>query len=798
MRCAISPCVLIGCLLAMICLPAAWLTGAEFDPDRFLKQYCAACHQGEKPQGHFSIAPLIGDREFTPNSTQWLDLLDQLGDRAMPPADTDKPRPSMEEYSQAVAWLKEQLAAASGSAGRMTRRLNRPQYNNTIRDLLHISHRPADSFPQDLGLEGFNNVVEVQTLSPFLLQKYLTAAEESLALAITTQPEPEQIDIRYYPLPPEVHSGAKPLKPSPIPLKDLLGKQWPAYVSRSIQLLGGNYPVNQAGMREGQGPHGYEMVISQDGKSGQRGQLMFNTPLIGGRYRLTVQAYATPRLEKDGRPIPPQGVSILGVSVNGEDVQRIAIPLADKPQPFVCEFTSDHSRTQVYLNGATEVNKLELKPVPNLVITEARLEGPLYDAWPPASHRAIFGAGGTDATPEILRRFASRAFRRPATDAEVAKYTALCEAEIRQGASPLEAIRVGLKAILVSPHFLFLIEPVDSSGRLSDYALASRLSYFLWSSMPDDELFQLAADDRLHLPAELEKQVARMLQDPKAEAFVNEFGGQWIGFHRLAEAAPDPDIFPTWDEDLRRAMLAESQQFFRHVMLENRRLTEFLLADYTFANERLARHYGIEGVQGGALQQVALPADSKRRGGLITQAGVLTVASQPTRSSPVFRGIFVLEKLFNRPPPNPPADVPALEEAAATGEAQTVREQLARHRADASCAACHNRIDPWGLPLEEFDGIGRWRKMTAEDLTASLQDGEQITGAHDLQDALLSQKDAFVAGLAEKMLLYALGRTLSWSDQQAEPEIVRQVAAADYRFQSLVQAIILSPPFQNR
>jgi len=453
----------------------------------------------------------------------------------------------------------------------------------------------------------------------------------------------------------------------------------------------------------------------------------------------------------------------MGIDVNGERIRDIDVPVTDEPQTYEIEFTTDREKSSIAFKAATVRGRRELRGIPNVVICGVEFEGPIFDAWPPQPTRNILGEEPDWTYEDVLERFVSRAFRRPAAPEEVAKYQPIAEQEEAAGAERLEALRLALQAVLVSPNFLFLIEDSRPDGQLNDFELATRLSYFLWESMPDDELFGLAAAGKLSDPDILRKQVHRMVMDPKAESFVANFAGQWLGIRRVGDVAPDPEIFPQWDESLRAAMAEEPRRFFDYILRENLSVLTFLDSDFTFLNERLAQHYGVDGVTGSDFQKVSLPADSPR-GGVLTQAGILTVASQPTRSSPVFRGVFVVEKLFNRPPPNPPAQVPDLPEEEIAAEPRNLREKLAAHVADPSCASCHEKIDPWGLPLESFDGIGGWREMDEDDLWSVLPNNERITGVEGLKEQLLAERELFLRGLTEKLLLYSLGRTLNLND----------------------------------
>ncbi len=776
-------------------------TSAPEGEAAFFRQYCMDCHSGEKTKGDFDFGPLLKADGFQNHAPEWLDALDLVEDESMPPPEDEGeiPFPSHQERQLAMKWARHHLAEASGTAGRLARRLNRTMYNNTVRDLLLIDAEPANRFPQDLGLHGFNNAVETQTVSPFLLERYLEAATECLDMAIVDGDEPERFHYYFFPLGKDHKSKGK-LVSAEVDLTAVRNKRDHQYKPEEIhRVMGLDYRSFAHGgngrVREGKGRHGYEAALHHTGTLQHRGKISVNAPYLGARYRLTVHAYAERAVDRDGKPVPPAGACLMGFEVNGVLHSEVEVPLGDTPRPYTIELTTDRNKTQFSFVAASPLEKRQAGQVPYLVVTEAELEGPIYDAWPPASHRAVLGDGSVP--PEAaLRRFITRAFRRPATDEDVAKYLAIYEGEKEAGENHTEAMKTAAKAVMVSPNFLFLREERREDRSLSDWELATRLSYFLWASMPDEELFDLAETGELSRPKVLQAQVRRMLRDDKAESFVQSFGGQWIGFHRLAEVAPDPTVFPHWDEELRQAMLGEMEHSFRHVMREDRSVLEFLDADYTFANDRLRRHYGWPESGEPGYERVALTPDEVR-GGLLTQAGVLTVASQPTRSSPVFRGVFVVERLFNRPPPNPPAQVPELEAAAEEGEATTVKAQLERHVADPNCASCHAKIDPWGLPLESFNGIGQWREQTVEEVSATLPGGAEIAGPLGLKRALMDDPDRFVQGLAEKLMMYGLGRTLDYPAEQEIDGIVAEARKADYRFHSLVEAVVMSDSFRK-
>ncbi|HYG77441.1 MAG TPA: DUF1592 domain-containing protein [Planctomycetota bacterium] len=800
---SLKRCRLFGlCALLFACLASAHgadMTRGAFD--QFLNKYCISCHGAEKPKGDYSLVPLL-NKPLKDNLPDWHSVLERLTEQDMPPRkEKTNQRPSTAEYDAASSWLQHELLVAAGNTGRLMRRLNRSEYNNTMRDLLLVDVRPADMFPQDLGREGFDNIAEAQSTSPLLIEKYMKAAQHVLSVAIAPDAEPRRVDLQFFPLNRNQVEAKSPVKPTPAGVEKLIGKKPEELEGSSVRLMSmDNYSfVGGAGngtVREGKGLHGYEVVLPNDGRN-RRAQMDFKNELPVGRYKVVVQAYAEQTRDWRKKELPRTGACIMGLDVNGQRVAECNVDIATEPRTYEFEIQTMVERSAVTIVPASMPNKQDMPGIPSLVLCSARLTGPLYDKWPPASHRAVFGEDPRATMDQQLDSFISRAFRRPALPEEVAYYKSIAQAEIKNGVKPQAALALALQAVLVSPNFLFIIEESRPNGELNDYEIAARLSYFLWSSMPDQRLFKIAAGKQLKKPDVLRAQVAIMLKDPKAEALVDNFAAQWTNIRRLLEVAPDPTVFKNWDDDLRNSMREETEHFFRHVMRENLSLLNFIDSNFTFLNERLARHYGISGVQGSHLQKVELKPEY-RRGGILTQASVLTLNSQPTRSSPIFRGKFVVDKLFNRPPPNPPADVPALQEDLASKTPKNLREQLALHAADANCKSCHQKIDPWGVPMESYDGIGAWRELAADDLTATLENGKTIAGPAGIKAALLERKNEFLRGISEKMLLYALGRNLDIRDKKHLTTIIEQVAKRDYLFQELIQAIVTSPPFLTR
>jgi hypothetical protein len=407
---------------------------------------------------------------------------------------------------------------------------------------------------------------------------------------------------------------------------------------------------------------------------------------------------------------------------------------------------------------------------------------------------------GNDPRP-ILQSLATRAFRRPVSSPELTQLTALVKNAQRRGDTYPQAMRLGLEAILINPNFLFRIERDPTNGAahpITDLELASRLSYFLWSSMPDDELLKTAVAGRLHQPEVLQAQVARMMADAKSRAFVRNFGGQWLQTRNLDVLKPDATKFPEFGPGLREDMRTETEMYFEAVVKEDRSVLDFIDGGFTFLNERLANHYGIEGVEGPEFRRVEL--NGKERSGVLTQASVLTVSSYPTRTSPVIRGKWILENLLNTPPPPPPPDVPALDEKA-LGQSASMRQQLEQHRANALCAGCHARMDPLGFGLENYDAIGRWRTRDgnfAVDASGLLPNGKSFAGAAELKAILKADPGPFVQALTEKMLTYALGRGLEAYDRGTVQQISQSTAQHGYRFSTLLQGVVASIPFQQR
>ncbi len=726
-----------------------------------LEEFCFRCHGETKHKAGLSFSHFATAQQARAEHEVWSKVLRVLQEHEMPPE--GKPQPSPGQRDQIIGWVHAEmfpLDCDHPDPGRVTiRRLNRAEYNNTIRDLVGVTFHPADDFPPDDSGYGFDNIGDVLSLSPILLEKYLAAAERILDAAIVT---PESIK------PPEQ-----------------------IFAANAFKATGGGGLSGTCCFQ----------LFSQ-------GEVYVQfAPRSSGEFRLRVRAY--------GQQAGPDSVRMT-VKADGKELKTFEVKAVEEtPGDYEvrCQLAAGNRRLAAgFINdyyNPNDPNRANRDR--NLVVQSITVEGPL-DAPPPSlpeTHRRIFICEPTPGNEpacarKIIRHFARRAFRRPVADEEVARLAKLADSARRDGESFEQSIKLALEAVLVSPHFLFRgeLQPEPNNPEtvrpIDEFALASRLSYFLWSSLPDDELFRLAQDKQLR--AHLEPQVRRMLKDQRAQALVQNFGEQWLQTRNLDLVSPDAHIFPGFNETLRRSMRRETDLLFATIIREDRSVLDFLTADFTYVNGPLARLYGIDGVKGDKFQRVSLKGTG--RGGLLTHASVLTITSNPTRTSPVKRGKWVLENLLNAPPPPPPPNVPALNESQEAAANTTLRQRMEQHRANPLCASCHARMDPIGFGLENFDGIGAWRQKDGGlpiDPAGQLNTGETFAGAADLRHLLATAKrDQFVRCVAEKLLTYALGRGLEYYDRCAVDRMVQNVAKQDYRFSSFILEITRSAPFQMR
>ncbi len=732
------------------------------DIEPILMDHCYECHGDGAGKGGIEMDAFASEEEMLAALGFWEGIHHNVEAMLMPPSEREPMSDS--ERTILATWIESRvfkLDPENPDPGRVTiRRLNREEYRNSIRDLVgDVGFDPSADLPPDDTGYGFDNVGDVLSMSPGLFEKYAITADRVLSAAIQTHPpEPE----RFVATPEDHFRGVR-------------------------------HAPNGTGSLASVGTIGVKLNVPRDGD-----------------YELRVLVGA----DHAGDELPKMRVRFEG---NREQDFEIK---AERDQPEVkvlkvkarrgdrwleMEFLNDHYDPQ---------NSNPRRRDRNLHILRAELVGPVNLKPPPPGpiHQAIFASGGTgsemDRAKRIITRFARKSWRRPVQDAEVNRLLQFVELAKSEGDNFESGVKLALQAILVSPNFLFRAEsqarPDDPKQvhKIDEFALASRLSYFLWSSTPDDRLLNLAEAGQLrqNLAAELD----RMLADPKTTAFVQNFGGQWLQLRNLDLAQPDPKIYQSWNASLRQAMREESERFFGAIISENRPVTDLLNANFTYLNEPLARHYGIPGVEGNQFRRVSLQGQEReRRGGILSHASILTITSNPTRTSPVNRGNWVLENLLGTPPPPPPEDVPDLEEVKKhTDEKLTMRQQLEIHREDPVCASCHSRMDPIGFALENYDGIGRWRDAENGqkiDPSGELYTGERFAGASELRMILSGEKkEAFSQNLAAKMLTYALGRGIYYYDRPALNQIFQTAAKEDLRFHAFVRAIVDSVPFQYR
>ena len=780
----------------------------------FLETNCYPCHNARVKSGDLDLEAYKSPAAIVRDRDRWELVSQKLRTGEMPPKGL--PRPDKTEVEALVRWIEGEFERHDQSArpdpGRVTaRRLNRTEYNNTVRDLLGVDLRPADDFPQDDSGYGFDNIGDVLSLSPVLMEKYLAAAEK-VARAAVFGPErlkPTIVRLRA--------SGQKiNLRTTPLSDYDVTGLSLPNAIHVTHRIaVEGDYTIRAflGGTRpDGSAP--LQLCLWVDGK---KTQVLGFDPQGVASFSVDRQDFAG--MAVDFRTRLPAGDHWLAVTFlnlyeglppvyGGPNPSRRPIPPLPefKPPPNAPPARVEELRKRF------EERRAEKLPVNDARVSALELSGPYEQAQGPSAEsvRRIYTCGHGNGRHlagcerRIIAGLARRAYRRPVTPQETSPLAGLVAMAQQRGDSFEDGLALAVQAMLVSPHFLFRIEKdrwltrPEAARPVTDHELASRISYFLWSSMPDEELLRCADQGILKQPAVLAAQVRRLLKDPRSVALVENFGGQWLELRKLESVKPDRERFPDFDEYLRMSMRRETELFFDHIVRQDLSVLDFIDASYSFLNERLAQLYQVKGVSGPEFRKVDLSGTP--RGGVLTQASVLTVSSYATRTSPVLRGRWILENLLNAPPPPPPPDVPNLDEAK-IGQSASLREQLEQHRKNPTCAACHARMDPLGFGLENFNAVGAWRARDGNfpiDASGLLPDGRTFTGPQELKALLKADRDAFAAGLTEKMLTYALGRGLENYDRAAVKEVSRRLAAAQYRFSGLVLEIVKSLPFQMR
>jgi mono/diheme cytochrome c family protein len=755
--------------------PAADQAGFDQNVAPFIKQNCAMCHNEQAKTAGLALTKYHDTASMIHDRVIWERVVTRVKNGEMPPKGL--PRPNPEQAEAATKWIEATFdhldATAKPDPGHLTaHRLNRTEYNNTIRDLLGVHFQPAADFPADDSGFGFDNIGDALSVSPVLMEKYLAAAKkiatEAIPIALVT---PKPTFMKYSP-------------------EHLVNEERTLLEHTFDMPAEGEYEIHTA---VGGSRLAYRITVLLDGKEIKSADVLVEKDKPRNydvRMRVpygehTLRAEITPR-----EPTPEEVKTAEAMAADAEKAMLGYIKRHPEDEALIRQ--QKKAEKQI-----TYMDTMELRGPFNATVPP-----------PPASYSRVFicnhpfGEHTAKCMREDLAHFAKLAYRRPVTNADLAKIDRLMASLQKSGMTSEQAMRVGVEAVLVSPNFIYRLEqdpaPRDAANvhPVSDYELASRLSYFLWSSTPDEELMTLADRHELSRPEVLDAQVKRMLQDNKSVALVDNFGGQWLELRNLDSLRPDPDQFPQFDKQLRKAMYTETHMFVTSIIKEDRSIVDFLDGKYTFLNERLAKFYGIPGVSGDEFRRVSL--DGTQRSGVLTQASVLTVTSYPTRTSPVMRGKWILENVLNTPPPPPPPGVGSID--AKGGPASgTMRQQMEKHRANPICAGCHMRMDPLGFSLENYNAIGQWRAQDAGqtiDASGKLPGGTTFTGSAEMKAILAKNKDAFAECLTEKLMIYALGRGLEGFDRAATKKIAARLAANDYKFSSLITGIVQSVPFQ--
>jgi mono/diheme cytochrome c family protein len=748
-----------------------------------LRRYCADCHNPAELAGDFAVTNL-DPAALQKHPETWERIVRKLRSRTMPPQ--DQPRPDAATYDSFASWLETSLDASiePNPGAPVLRRLNRAEYANAVRDLLDLEVDVAALLPPDDAAFGFDNIGDLLTFSPTLLERYLSAADRVSALAVgdpATVLGAQTYAVR--------GDQSQATHREGLPLGTVGGVSvthvFPLDAEYELNL--GLFRNNLDVIRGLEHPH--QIEISIDGRRVFLGS-------VGGHY-------------EDGRA----GTTINELSDSTDARLKVRVPVEAGPGVVTAAFIQKMGEGTNRLRPFDRSNSGTYDGTGRPHIETLTITGPFNPtgAGDTPSRRRIFRCSPADASGEpgcareILGSLARRAYRRPVGAADVDRLMPFFEDGRAHGG--FEAgIQLGLRRILASPSFAFRIEAEPeqiASGaafRVSDMELATRLSFFIWSSIPDDELLNLAQEGKLGDAPTLRRQVERMLADPKSWALVENFAGQWLHLRNLDNISPNSDEFPDFDNNLRQGFKRETQLFFASIMNEDRSLLDLMTADYTFVDERLARHYGIPQVYGSQFRRVELGPDMAARRGLLGKGGILMATSHADRTAPTLRGKWVLENLLGSPPPAPPAVVPPLEDVPGAAP-KTMRERMQSHRANPACAGCHQVLDPLGFAMENFDAVGRWRTLEAGravDASGQFMDGRAIDGAAELREALLSDPKLFVGAVTEKLLTYALGRGLQYYDMPVVRHVLESTGANGYRFSDVVLGIVESAPFRMR
>jgi mono/diheme cytochrome c family protein len=777
--------------------PAASAGSVALSPRATLDKYCVTCHNQRTKTAGLAL-DAIDFARVSDSGEVWEKVVRKLRTGAMPPP--GRPRPEKALSDGVATYLEGALDRAAlerPNPGRPTlHRLNRTEYRNAIRDLLGLEIDAASILPSDNEGYGFDNIADVLGSSPILTERYLGAAAKISQMALGR--------VRGTPTP-ETFLVQSDLDQRGRVSEDLPWGSRGGIAIRYYFPVDGEYVIKPQLVELGLGgaigltEETHQLEVAVDGVKAVE-------HTVGGQ---------TPKTEKVASIIISERTQAeLNFRIHVKAGSRLLqVYFLQKTSSFLEDLLDPDLRSSGHsASGEPGISSVSIAgpyAADGSTLNETPSRRKLFVCRPTGGSARSGSAAEAESAcaRNIISTFARRAYRRPVTEQDLEGPLALYKDGERRGGFEM-GLELAVRGILVSPKFLFRFEgqsdtvPENATYRISDLELASRLSFFLWSSIPDDELLDVAAKGTLKNPAVLDRQVQRMLADPRSQALVDNFAGQWLHIRNVSGLQPSPELLFQFDDNLRQAFRRETEMFFASIIRENRSVLELLDADYTFVNERLARHYGITGVYGDQFRRISLPADSVRRG-LLGQGSILTDTSRVNRTSPVIRGKWILENIFGTPPPPPPPDVPELkEESKNTGKVLPMREQLAQHRANPVCASCHAQMDQLGFALENFDAIGQWRETDSSgipiDATGKFPDGTTFKGPAELRKVLMSHTDDFMTTLTEKLLIYALGRGLEYPDAAAIRQIKRDAARSNYRFASLIKGIVTSTPFQMR
>ena len=860
--------ITIGCCLLIALATLAHVAAADVDSPAvtppvkaFFAKYCSDCHGAETQEADFRVDTMLKVSATAVDAEYWQLVLDNLNLGEMPPE--GEQQPTDREREAVTEWIDQELRRArkalAGHSGEVVlRRLNRTEYEYTIEDLFGVRGDFTSGFPADATAEGFDNNGAALMLSSEQVTQYMQAADFVINRAIQTgkRPKTNRSVFTLHDFNREAwNNQRKQLERR----KQNFDSLTPAEQKRTREMIeklktnphdGFSFPVWQDGKLRAptpdDGPEVDGVIAIKAGYAAPDTRRVF-TARTPGWYRFRITAYAA---SHRGEPVR---LKISYGSFRQGTIPEVAdiIQLTDStPRDFHYRlYLQPHNLVKMEMidgtNWAPREKLVEL-PGPFVAIQSMEMEGPLFDQWPPAGHRFLLGTRETESlndgdVPAILSELGPRLFRRPAKESVVEEFVSFYAAAREQQLSPLDAFKLTVKAMMASPHFVYHVEPeqsaasfngkpkatagptgknTDASGlplnksAIDEYALANRLSYFLWRSAPDATLYELAKSGRLSDPGVLRTQVDRLLADKRSERFLKDFTGQWLGIDLVGDMQPDGNLYPEYDDSLERAMVQETQAFIRELLHKDETLTNLIDSKWAMLNDRLARHYGIDGVDGNHFRRVPLKESDTVRGGLLTQASILNITSNGTTTSPVVRGVWVLERLLGTPAPAPPPDVPAIEPD--IRGASTIQEQLERHRSIAQCASCHRRIDPYGIALENFDVIGGWRENyralepTANPNRPKLVDGPAVISSDNMprqgrfdnfrqfRKLLLEQDDLVHRNVARQLATFALGRSMDFSDEEDIHNIASATQSRSGGMKTMIRELVTSRLFGRR